>query len=70
MDWLRIAEILCMIIAICLWGVSIVRIFKFEKEENKTTSEVLLKYSKKQVIISFGAAIFSIAMMILGSIGS
>jgi len=28
------------------------------------------KYSKKQVIISFGAAIFSIAMMILGSTGS
>ena len=70
MDWLRIAEILCMIIAVCLWGFSIVLMFKFEKKETKTSSEVLLKYSKKQVIITFGAAIFSIAIMILRSIGS
>ena len=70
MDWLRIAEILCMIIAGILWVISILRMLKFEKEDNITTYEVLLKYLKNQVVINFGAAFFSITMIVLHWIGS
>ena len=70
MDWLRVAEILCMIIACILWGISAVRTSKYEKEGYIKTDEVLLKYLKSQVVISFSASIFGIAVIVLHWIGS